>query len=618
MKLTTFALLSCLFFGPGARTTCADAGHDEQPISADSISADTVLAGLKQAEEKVQNFSVKIHWTKFDKFQLPQLDKPVKTQADATYVTEGPRRIAYAYTSEGFSVTDKKISIYPRRGKAAFDGKLCRVLEAPREIEAWHGSIFSYAMWEAGPDPREFTTNYFREPVSEDLREHGIVLAGQTEWEGRPVTIVETRPNKSKTGPESRKASYWIDPARNWLVVRRAALIQYRPQQKWQEYDRFESREHAEVQPGVWLPRKLKHEWVLVSEKLQPERLASRDEGEARDWVVNPKLDAAQFVLDFPPGTPVDDSTVTPQRAYIVGEAKKPAAKRAPIYNEKADAKADIDAALKTAKIQVKRVLMIWGGNWCGWCYKLHDVFEDDPDCAKIILDEFVVVPVDIKTNKTLYDHYVKRADQGGFPFLTVLSADGKVLTNQKSDPLEAGPRHDVKKVRAFLEKWSLPTRDAEKVLADGLSQAKRESKRVFLHVGAPWCGWCRVLDRFLYDNADLFAADFVNLKIDEDRMQHANNVIKRYRVSQNGGGIPWMAILDADGKLLVTSDAPKSGNIGFPGEPEGIRHFMGMLQKTIQRTTPQQLALIEKKLNEDRKRREIAKSGRADASKPN
>ncbi|HEX4072159.1 MAG TPA: hypothetical protein VHX68_13360 [Planctomycetaceae bacterium] len=27
--------------------------------------------------------------------------------------------------------------------------------------------------------------------------------------------------------------------------------------------------------------------------------------------------------------------------------------------------------------------------------------------------------------------------------------------------------------------------------------------------------------------------------------------------------GIPWMAILGADGKTLVTSDAPKTGNVG-------------------------------------------------------
>jgi hypothetical protein len=39
---------------------------------------------------------------------------------------------------------------------------------------------------------------------------------------------------------------------------------------------------------------------------------------------------------------------------------------RPPIYNEKADAKADIAAALKLANRENKRVLLKFGGNWCG------------------------------------------------------------------------------------------------------------------------------------------------------------------------------------------------------------------------------------------------------------
>ena len=67
----------------------------------------------------------------------------------------------------------------------------------------------------------------------------------------------------------------------------------------------------------------------------------------------------------------------------------------------------------------------------------------------------------------------------------------------------------------------------------------------------------------------------------------------------------PWIAILDADGKTLATSDIPEIGNIGYPSEPGEIDHFMGMLRKTVQRTSPAQLAAIERKLNEERERRE-------------
>jgi len=166
------------------------------------------------------------------------------------------------------------------------------------------------------------------------------------------------------------------------------------------------------------------------------------------------------------------------------------------------------------------------------------------------------------------------------------------------------------------LRKWSAPAQDAEIVFAAGLAQAKRESKRVLLHVGAPWCGWCRVLERFLRENERLFAADLIDLKIDQDRMTHAVKLIKRLRTAKSAG-IPWIAVLDADGKMLATSDMPKKGNTGFPSDPDEIQYFVGMLRTASQRTTPEQLAAIEKKLNEERERRERSRPIHAATGSP-
>src|SRR5262249_23051927 len=44
--------------------------------------------------------------------------------------------------------------------------------------------------------------------------------------------------------------------------------------------------------------------------------------------------------------------------------------RRTPIYDETADARAEIDAALSRAQYDHKRVLVKFGGNWCGWCFK--------------------------------------------------------------------------------------------------------------------------------------------------------------------------------------------------------------------------------------------------------
>ena len=84
---------------------------------------------------------------------------------------------------------------------------------------------------------------------------------------------------------------------------------------------------------------------------------------------------------------------------------------------------------------------------------------------------------------------------------------------------------------------------------------------------------------------------------IDGSRMAHGADVAKRLRKSPEGG-IPWMAILDGDGKTLVTSDGPK-GNIGYPAQPEEIDHFVEMLVKTATRLTAEQIGALEKSLRE-------------------
>ena len=50
------------------------------------------------------------------------------------------------------------------------------------------------------------------------------------------------------------------------------------------------------------------------------------------------------------------------------------------IYDEKADGAKQIADALAVATNEHKRVLLQFGANWCGWCHKLHKLFETDAD----------------------------------------------------------------------------------------------------------------------------------------------------------------------------------------------------------------------------------------------
>ncbi len=65
------------------------------------------------------------------------------------------------------------------------------------------------------------------------------------------------------------------------------------------------------------------------------------------------------------------------------------------IYPEPDQAKADIAAALKTAATTHKRILLDFGGNWCGDCQVL-DLYFHDPANRPILEANFVLVHVNI------------------------------------------------------------------------------------------------------------------------------------------------------------------------------------------------------------------------------
>ena len=44
-----------------------------------------------------------------------------------------------------------------------------------------------------------------------------------------------------------------------------------------------------------------------------------------------------------------------------------------------------------------KRVLLMFGGDWCGWCHKLHDLFAKDNEIRRLLSYEYELVMVDTR-----------------------------------------------------------------------------------------------------------------------------------------------------------------------------------------------------------------------------
>jgi hypothetical protein len=200
------------------------------------------------------------------------------------------------------------------------------------------------------------------------------------------------------------------------------------------------------------------------------------------------------------------------------------------------------------------------------WEFELASLDTDKPEVRKLAADLSV------------------SAGKGQPPVLAVLNADGSLSA---SFPLVlADQKLDSASLSAFLVKHKPPTRDAEKMLAEALRKAKAENRRVFFIASASWCGPCRMLSRVLSSRKDVLQKQYVFVKLDISRDKNAEAVRKRYQGNEHFG-VPWYAILDAEGKMLISSSVPeekrrgKPRNIGHPSSPADVEHFVKMIEQT-------------------------------------
>jgi hypothetical protein len=164
------------------------------------------------------------------------------------------------------------------------------------------------------------------------------------------------------------------------------------------------------------------------------------------------------------------------------------------IYNETADAKAQIAAAIEAAVVDDIRVFINWGANDDDSCKKFSQVLRGlkAPVGRSFFSDEFKVVNVDLghlDKNLDLAKTYGVTPTASALPALTILDKTGKVLANA-SAPLFSTTdpaAFDSDKVAAFLTEHEAPVPDSNAPFEAALNQAKRDGKSVMVWFSAPW-----------------------------------------------------------------------------------------------------------------------------------
>jgi thioredoxin 1 len=120
-------------------------------------------------------------------------------------------------------------------------------------------------------------------------------------------------------------------------------------------------------------------------------------------------------------------------------------------YDEKADAAADVQHALTAAQTDHRKVLLVFGANWCGDCRALDQALLGSSKA--LIEGKFDVVKIDVGNfDKNLeldarYGHPIGR----GIPAVVVVDASNQVIYSTKGGELANARKMGEQGVYEFL-----------------------------------------------------------------------------------------------------------------------------------------------------------------------
>jgi thiol-disulfide isomerase/thioredoxin len=126
-------------------------------------------------------------------------------------------------------------------------------------------------------------------------------------------------------------------------------------------------------------------------------------------------------------------------------------------YDEKANADAEVDAAIARAKASGKPVLIDLGGNWCGDCRILAGLMEL-PEMERFLAAHYEMVSVDVgrfNRNLQIPARYGITKRLEGVPAILVVTTGGKLLNAGRVSAIQDARHITPQALADWLAQWA-------------------------------------------------------------------------------------------------------------------------------------------------------------------
>jgi thioredoxin 1 len=133
----------------------------------------------------------------------------------------------------------------------------------------------------------------------------------------------------------------------------------------------------------------------------------------------------------------------------------EPAKPNTQLYPPPEEAQPEISEALAAAQKDHKRVILVFGGNWCYDCHVLDATFRSK-EFAPLVNANYHVIHINVgnyDANLDLAEKYQIPLKKG-VPSLAILDPDGTLVVSQKQGEFESTVKIGPEDVIEFLKKW--------------------------------------------------------------------------------------------------------------------------------------------------------------------